>query len=107
MPVFATLYAVWSGRSFAWPVFRKRYLADRCSACDTKNDLELHHIIPYAVDKSLELEPTNVVTLCPKCHLIFGHFGNWQLYNPNVIMDIIEYQMKPRARIKDGGLNVV
>lgn len=62
-----------------------------CAACgDTKN-VEVHHKVPVHVARSLELEPTNLITLCedgadgfPGCHFRLGHLGNWFNYNRNV-----------------------
>jgi hypothetical protein len=43
------------------------------------------------MDKSLELTPDNLITLCESkkygitCHLFVGHRGNYRLFNPDVV----------------------
>lgn len=77
-------------RSGKWPAFRARWLADHpcCEACGRTDSLEVHHITPFHVDPSRELDPTNVVTLCEhaawNCHLMIGHKGNWKDYRADV-----------------------
>ena len=34
----------------------------------TSDNLQVHHIIPVAVDDSLKLVDDNLITLCPDCH---------------------------------------
>jgi 5-methylcytosine-specific restriction endonuclease McrA len=67
-----------------------------CNVCGTKEDLNVHHIIPFHVDKSKELEPTNLITLCNHngCHFTFGHLFNWSSSNPNVIVDAATFKQK-------------
>jgi 5-methylcytosine-specific restriction protein A len=78
------------GRSSKWPSVRARHIAKNpcCMACGGKDNLEAHHIIPFSVDRSRELDPQNLVTLCgtPRnCHLGIGHAWNWQSYRPDVL----------------------
>jgi len=54
--------------------------------------LEVHHVIPFQVDSSLELVPSNFVVLCEgkktiNCHLIVGHGGDYKDFNPSVLVD--------------------
>lgn len=82
-------------RSSGWSALRKRHLKKQptCQACGKKSQLAVHHIIPLHVDKSKELDPTNLITLCENphstfCHYTFGHLGiSWWKYDPNVIAD--------------------
>lgn len=87
-------------RSGAWPHL-ERLAFERdgfaCRACGRKDKLRGHHIIPFHVLPSLELELTNVITLCQPlgggCHLKFGHTNpktgerSWRVWNPNVVSD--------------------
>jgi hypothetical protein len=83
-------------RSSRWPKIRKQHLAKQssCQACGSEQHLEVHHIIPVHVDKSKELDPTNLITLCENpdvyfCHFIFGHLSlSWLKYDPNVIENV-------------------
>lgn len=40
----------------------------QCKICGATNDLRCHHVIPFAVDKTLRLDTTNGIVLCNKCH---------------------------------------
>lgn len=82
------------GRSSSWKRVRQEHLKSNpfCAACGRKDNLEVHHIIPYQIDPSKELDPNNLITLCGKyCHFVFGHFMDWKSWNENVINDSINY----------------
>jgi len=36
--------------------------------CKTKKRLHVHHIIPWSKAAILRFEPSNLITLCHKCH---------------------------------------
>src|SRR2546426_755262 len=79
-------------RSPEWPKERKAYLAKHpsCANCGTDKKPEVHHMIPVSWDASMELDPTNYITLCEtkyNCHFMLGHLGDWRSRNPNVIPD--------------------
>lgn len=52
--------------------------------------MRVHHVVPFHVDPSRELDPSNLMTLCEakkygiNCHLLVGHLGNWRRWNPFV-----------------------
>lgn len=56
--------------------------------CGGISNLEVHHIVPFHITPSLELEDTNLITLCEaifkQCHLKQGHLGDWHKVNPNI-----------------------
>lgn len=87
-------------RSPEWKEVRKLHLQnqDECQACGKKSSLEVHHIIPVHVDKNLELDPTNLLTLCDRCHLVFGHLSNYRSWNENVVEDCCVYLNKVENR---------
>ena len=99
------------GRSNDWGRVRKEFLKDNpvCAVCGTKKKLEVHHKIPYNVDKFKELEWDNLIVLCRNCHYMFGHcFLNWQSYNEDIKMDagivnsiIINSQEQWKQKITD------
>lgn len=81
-------------RSPKWTRVRKAHLKEHpeCAACGGKTSLDVHHIIPYHLRPDLELESSNLLTLCEKserfgwaCHRLLGHTLNWKLHNPNVV----------------------
>ena len=82
------------GRSPKWRSVRAEHIKNNpyCAACGRKDGLEVHHIVPYHINPDLELEPSNLITLCGKyCHFIFGHFMDWKSWNENVVRDSTLY----------------
>lgn len=79
-------------RSSQWTKVRNRFLGKMpiCAVCYERDvsKLEVHHIVPFAVDPSLELRESNLITLCNEqamnCHLIWGHFQNFRKINPDI-----------------------
>lgn len=88
-------------RSPDWPALRDKWITEHptCAACGRNTHLQAHHKVPVHVNRSLELEPANLITLCEHpgddpakpesehCHLKLGHLGNWFNYNKNVEID--------------------
>lgn len=82
-------------RSPQWSKVREEHLKKypECAACGQKDNLNVHHIIPFHIKPELELEPENLITLCTdgpfhtNCHGLIGHCGNYKNYNPNVVED--------------------
>lgn len=56
--------------------------------CGNEKNLEVHHIQPFHLQPELELDQSNLITLCEAigadCHLRQGHLGNWKGCNPNI-----------------------
>jgi len=76
-------------RSPQWRTVEKHFLEAHpiCAACGSKNKLNVHHCMPFHLDKSLELDPNNLITLCMgklECHLTIGHGGSFRQYCPDV-----------------------
>ena len=82
-------------RSSGWANFRKTYIKDKCEVCGAKYFLELHHIIPFWVSPELELFPSNVVTLCRKHHLEWGHLFSFRSYNIDIKKWILTVTNRP------------
>lgn len=99
-----------TGRSPQWPTVRKHWLDGHptCALCGGTKVLEVHHIKPFHLHPELELDTTNLITLCENkgdgvnCHLLFGHLGNFQSYNPNVLADVAAWHEKIVDRPKNG-----
>jgi hypothetical protein len=75
-----------------WEKLRRKHLKEhnRCAACDTRRNLEAHHIRPTQWYKELTLDPSNLITLCTKPanhHLSEGHLMDFKSYNENVVAD--------------------
>lgn len=80
-------------RSSDWRKVRDEFVKENpyCAACCTKNKLEVHHIKPYHIAPELELEKTNLITLCRNHHFTFGHFCDWTSWNIDVEKDVKDY----------------
>lgn len=82
-------------RSKEWSKVRKQHLIDNpcCAACGETKKVEVHHIKPFHLNPELELDPSNLITLCETatkgiiCHLFIGHRGCYKDFNPNVRED--------------------
>lgn len=87
-------------RSPRWSSVRKEHLIHEplCRACNRKKDLEVHHIIPYHINPEEELNPSNLITLCSNCHLLFGHLMDYKSWNENVREDCNNFSSKIKNR---------
>jgi len=71
-----------------------------CAVCGLTSKVETHHVIPFHVAPDLELDPSNLVTLCENkkygvtCHLLFGHRGRYSMVNTSIHSDIAEWRIK-------------
>jgi 5-methylcytosine-specific restriction enzyme A len=80
-------------RSGKWPAVRRLHLEKEpcCQWCGGKSVLEVHHILPFHVNPSMELEDSNLITLCESisenCHFIHGHNRCWRNSVPTVRTD--------------------
>lgn len=84
-------------RSSKWAEVRKQHLKEHpsCIACGRDRKLEVHHKTPVHISPELELDLSNLVTLCADpCHLLFGHLMNFKSYNKSVIEDCAVYLKK-------------
>ena len=87
-------------RSNHWPTIRRHHLArePRCQWCGGKSTLEVHHMVPFHIDHTKELDDANLITLCERagreCHLVHGHLGNWKTFNPDIRKQCDERQKK-------------
>jgi hypothetical protein len=93
--VIAGKHPIGSLRSTHWPKVREDHLKIQpcCQLCGGTKNLNVHHIHPFHIKPELELDPTNLITLCESsehgvnCHLWFGHLGNFKNVNEDVVND--------------------
>ena len=100
------LYSLWDNRTFGaarspkWSEVQKSFIAlhSTCAVCGTKgkllNPLNVHHRLPFHKDPSKELDENNLITLCRKCHFIFGHLNNWSSWNVTIKEDAAQWLLK-------------
>jgi len=80
-------------RSSEWRKVRNEFLKKNptCAACGKTKRLQIHHKIPFHINPTLELEESNLITLCTgktlNCHIIVGHRGNFKQMNLAVEKD--------------------
>jgi arsenate reductase-like glutaredoxin family protein len=92
-------------RSPHWSTVRSLWLHSNpaCAVCQKTNNLNVHHIKPFHLYPELELETTNLITLCENkgmnCHFLFGHLGDWEAYNPSIVEDAPKQQEKIKNRL--------
>ena len=93
-------------RSPKWPAVRAAHLKAHptCEACGEGNTkiLNVHHVVPFHIDPTKELDEANLITLCEgsvvNCHLHFGHLRNWKSWNVDVRKDAAEWLKKIKNR---------
>jgi hypothetical protein len=89
-------------RSSRWPAVRKAHILAHptCEVCGGTTVLAAHHIEPFHLRPSLELEPSNLMTLCERkgyginCHLLVGHLGNYKRINRDSVIDAAVWKSK-------------
>lgn len=94
-------------RSPKWESVRKAHLErfPNCAVCGNTAHIEVHHIEPFHLRPELELDPSNLITLCESkkngvnCHLLFGHLGNFKSLNPTVMSDTAIWNHRLLSRI--------
>lgn len=97
-------------RSAKWPSVRKEHLRTHgtCAVCGGKQKLNVHHILPFHLDRQKELDAENLITLCEgnstiNCHLRFGHWGNFaRKYNPCIREDAAKWSKRFSAKSMGG-----
>lgn len=94
-------------RSHQWPKIRRAHLEIQpvCQVCGGAEKVQVHHIKPFHSHPDLELDPSNLISLCEKpghdCHLVFGHLGSFKAYNPDVSKDSKTWASKIAKRPKN------
>jgi 5-methylcytosine-specific restriction endonuclease McrA len=84
-------------RSSKWDSVRDEYVKNNpaCVACGSKRRIQVHHIEPVSNRPDLELDQSNLLTLCmdvEECHFRIGHGGSFKHYNPDVLLDAKKFK---------------
>lgn len=94
-------------RSPQWPEVAREHLLHQpgCAACGYEGQgLQVHHIRPFHLFPQLELDPTNLITLCEvkgrDHHLLLGHLDDWESYNLNVREDVGRFHNEKAKKIR-------
>lgn len=103
-PADAPIKAMGRKRSGHWGEVRDTFilLNPKCAACGSTKKLNCHHVRPFHLFPSLELEASNLITLCEgpvvNCHLNYGHLRDWSSYNVTVREDAATWLKKIKER---------
>lgn len=87
-------------RSRGWSRVRREHIKKNpeCAVCGKSRGLEVHHVLDFSNHPELELEPTNLMTLCRTDHLVFGHLKSWKSINPYLRYDAEVWNQKIKGR---------
>lgn len=72
-------------RSPKWSKLRNEFLKEfpDCEACGVEAEIA-HHIVPYSKNPLLELDRSNLITLCDECHLVLAHLKSFKRFDPDI-----------------------
>ncbi len=76
-------------RSPHWPATEKAFKAKHptCEACGETRNLQVHHVLPYHKYPELELDESNLITLCEypphNCHFR-AHLYDWKSWDKDI-----------------------
>lgn len=93
-------------RSPQWSAVRGEHLQREpaCVACSASRKVDVHHVLPFHERPDLELDRANLITLCPRCHFVFGHLCDWRSWNDGVRRDAEWFRGKRDARPGKSGV---
>ena len=79
-----------------------------CVLCDAQGKIRfaVHHIVPVEEEWGRVGDPTNLVTLCFRCHLHRAHAGCWQTIDP-VLQDDLHRLAAERERAQETPQEIV
>lgn len=83
-------------RSPKWRKVREEFIRENptCALCGGTDDLDVHHVKSFALYPELELEKSNLITLCTPHHLLGGHLMSWKKTNSTVREDCTAWYNK-------------
>jgi 5-methylcytosine-specific restriction protein A len=95
-------------RSPEWDKVKRRFkkMHPTCEVCGSRKGLTVHHVIPVYLKPELELEESNLITLCKggttsvNCHLLIGHLKDYKSWNRNVKLDAKIWRERIKTRPK-------
>lgn len=95
-----TQHVVEGDRSPDWPRVRAEHLRKEpeCQVCGTRENIDVHHIVPVWIDRFQELSRENLVSLCRPHHFLFGHLMAWSSVNERCMADVRQWQERIRNR---------
>ena len=91
-------------RSPHWATVERKFKQNSpdCAVCGTIKKVEVHHKKPFHLHPELELDPSNLISLCRPHHQWWGHLGDWKSFNPEVMIDANVWAKKIAKRPESG-----
>ncbi len=108
MPKHVLNYTLAKPRSHQWPALERKFKAanPNCFVCGGSKLIQVHHAQPFHLFPHLELEWSNLRSLCMApghfCHFVFGHLFRWSNYNLELDREIRHWRKMlelPRLKI--------
>ena len=93
-------------RSPEWHRVEKEHLQRQpaCVACGSTKNVQVHHVKPFHLHPQLELDPTNLITLCEaegrEHHLLLGHLDAWESFNEHIHADVKHFYRMSAKQIR-------
>ena len=92
-----------SKRSSRWPAVERQWKKEhpKCAACGSEIRVQVHHKQPFHLYPALELDETNLISLCMDkldCHLLIGHGGSFKAFVPSVAVLAAQLRASPATR---------
>ena|SRR3990167_11315790 len=91
-------------RSSGWRNVQQQKIKEQptCEATGKKgtllDPLQVHHVLPFHLYPTEELNPKNLIVLRRSLHFWMGHFGSWSSYNLKIREDAAELLDKIKNR---------
>lgn len=91
-------------RSEEFEKVKRRFLRmhPKCEICGTTKKKVAHHILPVYLYPERAVDESNLITLCRRHHLEWGHLGSYKSYNINVVKDAEIMNDRYKSRPKWG-----
>jgi len=102
MACVLVIAALAADRAPQWQTTRDRVIANHpaCAYCGSPAE-KVHHIVPFHVDDSKELNTDNLLALCDACHGTTAHLDrHYQSWNPLIAEEIKLHKAMVAARPK-------
>lgn len=97
-------YGAAEPRSGKWPAVRAKHLAENpeCIVCGKKGTAsepnQVHHAKPHHLWAALELEPSNLRTVCLRHHFAIAHLERWSSWNESIDDDAETWGKRLKSR---------
>ena len=87
-------------RSGKWHAVREHHIEahPECAVCGRTDGCEVHHVQTFSLYPERECDPSNLITLCRRHHIEWGHLGDYNASNPLVRQEAERHRAMVKAR---------